>query len=42
MNGHDLSATDAAVVAEILALADGTVSEEALAGWIRQHSTKRR
>lgn len=42
MNGHDLLATDAEVVAEILALAEGSVSEEALADWIRQHSTKRR
>jgi death-on-curing protein len=42
MNGHDFSATDADVVAEILALADDAVSEEALAGWIRQHSSKRR
>jgi death on curing protein len=42
MNGHELEATDAEVVAEILALADGTVSEEALADWIRQHSSKRR
>jgi len=42
MNGHDLEATDAEVVAEILALADGSVSEEALADWIRQHSAKRR
>lgn len=41
MNGHDLETTDADVVAEILALADGNVSEEALADWIRQHSTKR-
>ncbi len=41
MNGHDFSATDAEVVGEILALADGTVSEEALADWIRQHSSKR-
>ena len=41
MNGYDLSATDAEVVAEILGVADGSVSEEALAGWIRQHSTKR-
>ena len=41
MNGHDFSATDAEVVAEILALADGTVSEDALAAWIRQHSSKR-
>jgi death-on-curing protein len=38
VNGYDFSATDAEVVAEILALADGTVSEEALADWIRQHS----
>jgi hypothetical protein len=30
------------VVAEILALADGRVSEEALADWIRQHSSERR
>jgi prophage maintenance system killer protein len=41
VNGHDCSATDAEVVAEILALADGRVSEEALADWIRQHSAKR-
>ena len=42
VNGHDFSATDAEVVAEILALADGSVSEETLADWIRQHSSKRR
>jgi len=42
INGHGLAATDAEVVTEIVALADGGVSEEALAGWIRQHSTKRR
>jgi death-on-curing protein len=42
MNGYSLAATDAEVVAEILALAGGTVSEEALAAWIRQHSSKRR
>jgi death-on-curing protein len=42
MNGHDFSATDTEVVGEILALADGTVSEEALADWIRRHSSKRR
>lgn len=42
MNGHDLTATDADVVAEIVALAEGGVSEEALADWIRQHSAKRR
>ena len=42
MNGHELEATDAEVVAEILALADGTVAEEALADWAREHSFKRR
>ena len=42
LNGHDLRATDAEVVAEFVALADGGVSEEALADWIRQHSAKRR
>ena len=41
MNRHDLDATEAEVVTEILALADGSVSEEALAGWIWQHSAKR-
>lgn len=42
INGHDFQATDAGVIAEILTLADGRVSEEELADWIRQHSTKRR
>ena len=42
MNGYDLEATDAEVVAEILALAEGRLSEEALADWIRQHSAKRK
>ena len=42
VNGHEFAATDAEIVAEILALAEGTVSEEALADWIRQHSSRRR
>jgi death-on-curing protein len=42
VNGYEFSATDADVVAEILALAEGTVSEEALADWVRQHSSRRR
>ena len=42
INGHDFSATDADVVSEFLALADGSISEEGLANWIRQHSSKRR
>ena len=41
VNGHDFSATDADVVTEFLALADGSVSEEALANWTRRHSSKR-
>ena len=35
-------ATNAEVVSEILGLADGSVSEDALADWIRRHRTKRR
>ena len=42
INGRDLDATDAEVVAEIVALADGAISEEALADWIRKHSSKSR
>jgi death-on-curing protein len=42
LNGYDFSATDAEVVAEILALAAGTVSEEAFTTWTRQHSSLRR
>ena len=42
LNDRDLVATDAEVVAEVLALADGSVSEEALADWIREHRAKRR
>jgi death-on-curing protein len=42
INGFELHATDADVVGQIVALAAGDVSEEALADWIRQHSTKQR
>jgi len=42
LNGYELTATDAEVVVEILALAAGSVSEEALTQWIRHHSSKRR
>ena len=42
VNGYAFSATDAEVVTEILALADGTSSEEAMVDWIRQHSSRRR
>jgi len=42
LNGHDFSASEAEVVTEILALAAGSVSEDALAAWIRQHSSRRR
>jgi death on curing protein len=40
MHGVELEATDDEVVAEILALADGRVSEVQLANWIRTHPTK--
>ena len=36
-NGLEFEATDAEVLEEFLALADGRVSEEQLARWIRQH-----
>lgn len=42
LNGYSFQATDADVVTEFLALADGRVSEEALASWIQEHSAKRR
>ena len=41
LNGADLQATDAEAVAEIVALADGRVSEDELADWIRQHTATR-
>lgn len=42
VNGSDFTASEADVVAEIVALASGGVSEDALADWIRQHITRRR
>jgi len=42
VSGYAFSATDAEIVTEILTLAGGSVSEEALTDWIRQHSSKRR
>ncbi len=42
MNSYELEATDAEVVAEFVALADGNTSEEALADWIRRHAGKQR
>ena len=42
INDHDLDATDADVVIEMMALADGRISEDALAEWIRQRSGRRR
>ena len=42
VNGYDFSATETEVVAEIMALADGSLSEDALAQWVRQHSSKHR
>ena len=42
MNGHEFDATDAGVVAEILALADGRLSEAELTDWGRSHCRKRK
>jgi len=42
VNGYAFSATDAEVVTEILALAGGSVSEESMVDWIRQHSSRQR
>jgi death-on-curing protein len=42
INGYELDATDAEVVAEVMALADGSVSEDGLVDWIRQHVSKKR
>ena len=42
VNGHDFDAAEADIIAEFLALADGRVSEETLADWIRAHSSKSR
>jgi death on curing protein len=42
LNGQTFDATDAEVVAEILALADGRLTESKLATWIRSHCSKPR
>ena len=36
INGRDFEATDAELVAEILAVADGSASEDELADWVRR------
>jgi death-on-curing protein len=40
INGYELTATDAEVVAEFVTLAAGSVSEDALVAWIREHSKR--
>jgi death on curing protein len=42
LNGWELSATDADVVTEFVALAAGRVTEDELAAWVRQHSARAR
>lgn len=42
VNGYELTAGDAEVVAEILSLAAGDVSEDEFAAWVREFSRKRR
>ena len=41
VNSHDFDAEEPEIVAEFLALADGRLSEEDLAEWIRSHCSKR-
>jgi death-on-curing protein len=40
LHGLTLTATDAEVVDEVLAVASGTLSEAALTDWVRKHSSK--
>ena len=42
INDHTFEATDAEVVAEFVALAAGHTSEDELADWIRDHSSRQR
>ena len=42
INGYEFEASDADVVAEVIALAGGNVSENALADWIRERTAKLR
>jgi death-on-curing protein len=42
INGFDFDATEEEVVARMLMLADGTLSEEQLADWVRSHITPSR
>lgn len=42
VNGLDLDATDAEVVAAFLSLAEGSLSEDELADWIREHAVQRK
>lgn len=42
LNGLRVTAEDAAVVATMVALADGNVSEEELASWLRDHTIRSR
>ena len=42
LNGRELRASDAEVVAQVVTLAAGRVAEDELAEWIRRHTVKRR
>jgi death-on-curing protein len=42
VNGYEFSASDTEVVTEMVALAEGGVTEDALVDWIRRHSARRR
>lgn len=42
LNDHTLTADDASLVTTILSLADGSLSEAALAGWLRANTKRRK
>jgi death-on-curing protein len=42
LNGYQFAATDTESVMSLLAVAAGTMKEDALASWIRRHSRQRR
>jgi death on curing protein len=40
VNGYRIDAAEADVVAQMISVADGTTSEEHLAEWLREHSSR--
>ena len=40
LNGYDFAAEEAEIVARIIAVAEGSLSETGLAEWVRQRTTR--